>query len=135
MPIALTEKQAELLEAIKSFRAKKGFCPSNADLAKSFGISAVRVYQQLKCLEIARAIKIVGKKAIQVADEIPYTERQYEVARMFAKHPGATQSEVAAKLKIAPATLNADLLPKLVAIGAVEVNDGAVKVLDKELNA
>ena len=130
--IALTERQTELLEAIKSFRAKKGFTPTYADLAKILGISGPRVYQQVQCLQIARAIKIVDKK-IQIGDEIPYTEKQLKVAKMFAKHPGASQSEIAVKLDITPETLNADYLPRLVALGAIEVNDGAVKVLDKGL--
>lgn len=127
----LTEKQSELLEAIKDFRKKKGHSPANSDLAKIMGVSTVRIFQQVKCLELAGEIKVTGKKAIQIADEIPYTERLYDVMKAYGKNPDATQSEIAKALGIAPSTLLQEHLPRLVSLGAIEMEGSKVKILDK----
>lgn len=135
MNLTLTPKQTELLEAIKGFRKSKGYSPANSDLATILGVSAVRIFQQIKCLEIAGAIKVLGKKAIQVENEIPYTERQFEIMQAFVKNPAATQSEVARAIGIAPSTLQQEHLSRLQSLGAISIENGKVKVLDNSLAA
>jgi len=129
--MTLTSKQTELLETIKSFRASKGFCPSNADLAKTLGVSTVRIFQQIKCLEIAGAIKVMGKKSIQIDNEIPYTEKQFNVMQALIKNPNASQTEIARIIGIALPTLQQEHFSRLQAVGAIEIENGKVKVLDK----
>lgn len=131
--LTLTPKQTELLDAIKDFRKSKGYSPANSDLAAIMKVSTVRIFQQIKCLELAGAIKVLGKKAIQIKDEIPYTERQLQVMKAFAKNPDATQSEVAKALDIAPSTLQQEHLSRLVSLGAIEMENGKVTVLDKSV--
>lgn len=66
----LTPKQTLILETIKAFRKEKGYNASGAELGRILGVSNVRIHQQVKILEMAQAVKVIGKKII-IGDEIP----------------------------------------------------------------
>lgn len=77
----LTKRQAEVLDFIKSFRAKNSFPPTLREIADNFNISVKGVYDHLKAIEKkeyikcnlrrSRAIEVIEKDEIEEVVNIP----------------------------------------------------------------
>lgn len=125
LTVKLTENQQRMRDWIAAFIAEKGYSPTMPEIAAAFGISTVRVLEQIRCLERAGALRVVGRKLIQIADELPLTKVQRMIVNLF-RNPVASQRAAASLLGMTPPSLN-EHLKRLKEIGALEVGaDGKI---------
>jgi repressor LexA len=72
-PRPLTARQAQVLEAIKAYRAFRGYPPSLRDVAKVAGINVTTVYRHVLALQRKkRLLRVPGiPRTLVVIDEEP----------------------------------------------------------------
>jgi len=101
----MTPRQQQVLDVITAFRAKNGYSPTQVKLAEILGVSSPAILLHIRELVKIGALKSVGKKAIRINKEHPYTQRQYEVMSMFMGNPNACQKQIADLMGISAPSL------------------------------
>jgi repressor LexA len=70
----LTEKQLRIMEFIQQFRAERGIAPTLEELAKSFKVTKITIYDHMKQLEKKGAIKRDKFRARSIEIIVPVEE-------------------------------------------------------------
>lgn len=125
----LTPKQREVLDYISEYRERKGFAPSQNEIAKHFGFKSLGTVQNyLVRLERAGAINKTwnGKRALSVVDETPTASPVVEIelaGRVAAGRPieAVTAHE---KIEVPPSLLRSGEHFALKVMGQSMIGDG-----------
>lgn len=114
--LPLTPRLQQLFDFIKDFIETKGYSPTQPEIGAHFKLSKVVVHEYVHTIEKYGYLKIVGRKLIQIGNEIPLTETQFKVLQVLKVNP--SPSAAAKVLGVAPASI-CEHINRLKAVGAL----------------